>query len=316
MLNRNNKKSKKRSSKKASRLFFLRWSGKKKFIVFLFVALFASVGAAFIMRSSAAAGDDGAAMDQMTRVEDWRTVHGKPTLWASKCMSQAAQDWANRNADVMRNDHSNVGGLVASRCGSHWRYVGENVGFDQQVSFPGNPTPNLAQSARIFDGFTKSSVHNTNMLGNNYPWNKFGVGAAKDIYGRMYVVQLFAVASGGAYEAPYEFWHGNLETANCTAIKGWLLNRANYNNQNNIHVYFYENSAPNGWPDGPYVWPTDRQRDDVNRIWLASGKHGYYMPIPQKWKNKRSFTVRVFGFWKGTSKEIAGKTLLNCKSIN
>jgi uncharacterized protein YkwD len=324
MLFTKSKKSKAKSNKKRSKpKKFLQRSGRSKFIAFLSIALFASVGGAIILHSSAAVLDNAAADTQYNRLAIFRAQNGRGALFRSKCLSESAQEWANHMADANSSNHwnpqtsptgptnlihSNAVAMEVGHCGGTWggelQGVAENIGI----------TTNSSDS--MFDAFINSEHHRANMLdpvdtSTGTPiriiLNKVGIGAARDKWGNLWVVQQFAKASGADYDKPYSYITGSLDSANCNRVTGWALNRQNVKGPIAVHIYFSNGSERQGIVyNGTNVY-----RPDVNARFVgATGNHGFNLGVPLNWQGK-NFMVQAYGIDNG-SNPLVGQTLVPC----
>lgn len=285
------KKTKKRkSSKKSARFnFFRRRSAKQKFIMFLAAALAASVGAAFIIQSFAASPLPSATDTNYLLLTAYRREKGKADLFRSQCLSQAAQDWANKMADGAGLNHSGFV-TVGPRCGGAWKDLGENIGgINAAISAYGGEA---GASLSIFNSLKASSGHNANML-NNY-WNKVGIGAAQGADGRLWVAQIFAVASGQPWDTPYappfvSKIKGSFDSANCEKISGWAYHTSSPNAPIAVKIVLADGK------NKPYEFiynGTNVYRPDVNEAHKIKGNHGFVMGVPLEWQN-RTFIADV-----------------------
>ena len=89
-------------------------------------------------------------------------------------LDSAAAGWARELATSGVLRHSN---LPQQLLGKPWSTVGENVGFG-------------ATSAVIHDALVNSAGHLANIVSPSF--TRLGVGAAVDVNGRLWVVELFA----------------------------------------------------------------------------------------------------------------------------
>jgi uncharacterized protein YkwD len=95
-------------------------------------------------------------------------------------LTAKAEDWAQHLAATGKLAHSNI---TAGLGDLPWRALGENVG----VSWPTGDTLRSLQ-----DAFASSPVHRANLLSGTF--NKMGVGVATGADGRVWVVEVFALA--------------------------------------------------------------------------------------------------------------------------
>lgn len=286
---KNNKK-KKSSSKKVTKLSsWRRRSVKQKYIAFLSITLFASIAAGIIVQSFAATADYGANDIQFVRLTAWRRQNGRSDLFRSQCMSQAAQDWAQRMADTNNLEHSGNSTLWP-RCGTTgWKFLGENVGSGPD-------------SNSIFDALVNSPGHNANMLDTKY--NKVGIGAAQG-NGKLWVVQIFANASGTPWDSPYNpptKVVGTVDSASCTRVKGWAFDGANTSGSIPVDFYFADSTGSQGIRYNG----TNILRQDVNNAYKITGYHGFDLGVPLKWQG-RTFIVQAYGIDGGVNPSIGLK---------
>jgi uncharacterized protein YkwD len=116
----------------------------------------------------------GAAADLFARTNGVRSAQGVPALARDGSLDGAAAGWARELATSGVLRHST---LPQQLIGRPWSTLGENVGFG-------------ATSATIHDALVNSAGHFGNIVGASY--TRVGVGAATDVNGRLWVVELFA----------------------------------------------------------------------------------------------------------------------------
>lgn len=85
---------------------------------------------------------------------------------------------------------------------------------------------------------------------------------------------------------------GNFDTANCDSITGWVLDQDELGRALDIHVYRDGQAGSGGVFLGSYT--TDVLRPDVNRLYGATGNHGFNIPTPESVRDGRSHTVFVY----------------------
>jgi uncharacterized protein YkwD len=114
-----------------------------------------------------------AAADIAARTNNVRAGRGLAPLARDGSLDGAAAGWARELATSGVLRHS---GLPQQLLGKPWATLGENVGFG-------------SSSAIIHDALVNSAGHLANIVGTNF--TRIGVGAATDVNGRLWVVQLF-----------------------------------------------------------------------------------------------------------------------------
>jgi uncharacterized protein YkwD len=114
-----------------------------------------------------------AAADIAARTNNVRAGRGLAPLARDGSLDGAAAGWARELATSGVLRHS---GLPQQLLGKPWSTLGENVGFG-------------SSSAIIHDALVNSAGHLANIVGTNF--TRIGVGAATDVNGRLWVVQLF-----------------------------------------------------------------------------------------------------------------------------
>ena len=115
-----------------------------------------------------------AASDIAARTNSVRAGRGVAALGRDASLDSAAAGWARELATSGVLRHSN---LPQQLLGKPWSTVGENVGFG-------------ATSAAIHDALVNSAGHLANIVSPSF--TRLGVGAAVDVNGRLWVVELFA----------------------------------------------------------------------------------------------------------------------------
>ena len=115
-----------------------------------------------------------AAADIAARTNSVRAGRGVPALGREASLDSAAAGWARELATSGVLRHS---GLPQQLLGKPWSTVGENVGFG-------------ATSVVIHDALVNSAGHLANIVSPSF--TRLGVGAAVDVNGRLWVVELFA----------------------------------------------------------------------------------------------------------------------------
>ena len=115
-----------------------------------------------------------AAADIAARTNGVRSSRGVPALAREASLDGAAAGWARELATSGVLRHSS---LPQQLLGKPWSAVGENVGFG-------------ATSVVIHDALVNSAGHLANIVSPNF--TRLGVGAAVDVNGRLWVVELFA----------------------------------------------------------------------------------------------------------------------------
>jgi uncharacterized protein YkwD len=103
-----------------------------------------------------------------------RGASGVAPLARDASLDSAATGWARELATSGVLRHST---LPQQLIGKPWSTLGENVGFG-------------ASAASIHDALVNSAGHLANIVGASY--TRVGVGAATDVNGRLWVVELFA----------------------------------------------------------------------------------------------------------------------------
>jgi uncharacterized protein YkwD len=116
----------------------------------------------------------GAAADLFARTNGVRSARGVAPLARDGSLDSAANGWARELATSGTLRHST---LPQQLIGNPWSTLGENVGFG-------------ATSAVIHEALVNSAGHLSNIVGASY--TRIGVGAATDVNGRLWVVELFA----------------------------------------------------------------------------------------------------------------------------
>ncbi len=116
----------------------------------------------------------GAAGDIAARTNSVRAGRGVAALAREGSLDSAAAAWARELATSGVLRHSS---LPQQLLGKPWSTLGENVGFG-------------ASSATIHDALVNSSGHLGNIV--NPSFTRIGVGAATDVNGRLWVVEVFA----------------------------------------------------------------------------------------------------------------------------
>jgi uncharacterized protein YkwD len=106
-----------------------------------------------------------------SRINDYRSSNGQPTLSRDGSLDSYARSWAQRMSEQGSLSHSNIGSLIPP-----WGSVGENVGVGGSV-------------AVIFDALVGSSGHRANILGD---FTHVGIGVCKDASGSLWTVHVFA----------------------------------------------------------------------------------------------------------------------------
>lgn len=124
--------------------------------------------AAGVAAAPSAAGDIAA------RTNSVRAGRGVAALGREASLDSSAAAWARELATSGVLRHS---GLPQQLLGKPWSTLGENVGFG-------------TSSVVIHDALVNSSGHFANIV--NPSFTRIGVGAATDVNGRLWVVQLFA----------------------------------------------------------------------------------------------------------------------------
>jgi uncharacterized protein YkwD len=124
--------------------------------------------AAVVTAAPSAAGDIAA------RTNSVRSSRGVPALAREASLDSAAAGWARELATSGVLRHST---LPQQLLGKPWSTVGENVGFG-------------ATSVVIHDALVNSAGHLANIVSPSF--TRLGVGAAVDVNGRLWVVELFA----------------------------------------------------------------------------------------------------------------------------
>ena len=124
--------------------------------------------AAGVTAAPSAAGDIAA------RTNGVRSSRGVPALAREASLDSAAAGWARELATSGVLRHSS---LPQQLLGKPWSTVGENVGFG-------------ATSVVIHDALVNSAGHLANIVSPSF--TRLGVGAAVDVNGRLWVVELFA----------------------------------------------------------------------------------------------------------------------------
>ena len=115
-----------------------------------------------------------AAADIAARTNSVRAGRGVAPLAREGSLDSAAAGWARELATSGVLRHS---GLPQQLLGNPWSTVGENVGYG-------------ATSVVIHDALVNSAGHLANIV--NPSFTRIGVGAAVDVNGRLWVVELFA----------------------------------------------------------------------------------------------------------------------------
>lgn len=85
---------------------------------------------------------------------------------------------------------------------------------------------------------------------------------------------------------------GNFDTANCDSITGWVLDQDELSRTLDIHVYRDGQAGSGGIFLGSYT--TDVSRPDVNRLYGATGNHGFNIPTPESMRDGGIHTVFVY----------------------
>jgi uncharacterized protein YkwD len=114
-----------------------------------------------------------AAADLVARTNGVRSARGLAPLLRDASLDGAAAGWARELATSGVLRHS---GLPQQLLGKPWSILGENVGFG-------------ASSSVIHDALVNSAGHFANIVGASF--TRIGVGAATDVNGRLWVVELF-----------------------------------------------------------------------------------------------------------------------------
>lgn len=115
-----------------------------------------------------------AAADLFARTNGVRASRGVAALTRDASLDSAANGWARELATSGVLRHST---LPQQLIGKPWSTLGENVGYGATVAI-------------IHDALVNSAGHLGNIVGPAY--TKVGVGAATDVNGRLWVVELFA----------------------------------------------------------------------------------------------------------------------------
>jgi uncharacterized protein YkwD len=115
-----------------------------------------------------------AAADLFARTNGVRASRGVAALARVASLDSAAAGWARELATSGVLRHST---LPQQLIGKPWSTLGENVGYG-------------ASSATIHDALVNSAGHLANIVGPAF--TRVGVGAATDVNGRLWVVELFA----------------------------------------------------------------------------------------------------------------------------
>ena len=115
-----------------------------------------------------------AAAEIFDRANGARAAAGLPGLRRDGSLDEAAAGWAVELARSGVLRHSSLPNQIVGR---PWRTVGENVGY--------GPT-----AVVVHEALMRSPGHQANILGSGF--SAVGVGAAIDVRGRVWVVQLFA----------------------------------------------------------------------------------------------------------------------------
>ena len=115
-----------------------------------------------------------AASDLFARTNGVRAAHGVAALGRDASLDSAAAGWARELATSGALRHST---LPQQLIGKPWSTLGENVGYG-------------ASSTIIHDALVNSAGHLGNIVGPSF--TRVGVGAATDVNGRLWVVELFA----------------------------------------------------------------------------------------------------------------------------
>lgn len=117
-----------------------------------------------------------------------RVLHGVPTLTSDTNLTSIAQAYSDDQATRRYTGHYNPEGLhFGDRAVDVCRVGAENLYYNSNITWDGADT--IYYSVRIVDSWLNSPGHRESLLKENY--THIGVGAAVDITGKVYVVQVF-----------------------------------------------------------------------------------------------------------------------------
>lgn len=108
---------------------------------------------------------------------------------------------------------------------------------------------------------------------------------------------------------------GNIDSSDCSGIKGWILDMQAPSSAVTYHVYV------DGAPGAHHLYaenagPTKVSRPDVNKVYGVSGTHGFNYQIPKKLRDGKRHVYRIYAINIGagsTNPQIAGERAVTCR---